>query len=326
VNADDLVELALDPRSAPPEGAAAAREFDEIRLHLRLHDRFPAIDPDPAIWRRLRAEIEREATAPRRLPRYWTAAAAALLVLAALLFREAPAPAPLDRLHGDVTVTAGGEGRCATLSRVRLGSAVTITFDANTTFVLESADRLVLRAGRLLFQGRAPFEVSARDVTVRTVATVFSVELVNGAVSVAVEEGSVAWSRGGARGTLAAGRRARFFEEVVEEPAEGGIRGWLSEPTISAELADAGTLRVVFGNAMPDAIELAPPTGGEPLLYATYAGHSYPLPAGSFGDRPVRIEPGGRLELLLPLPLRVPPDATVEVVYRDKKATIGPRR
>lgn len=326
MNADDLVELALDPKRAPPADPAAAREFDEIRAHLKLHDRFPTIEPDPALWRRVRAAVEEEATAPRRLPRHWMAAAAAALVLTALLLREAPAPAPLERLHGDVTVAADGEGRCSSVSRLRVGDDVTITFDANTTFVLHGSDRLALRAGRLLFQGHAPFEIAAGDVTVRTLATAFSVERAEGAVAVAVEEGSVAWTRGGARGTLSAGRRVRFDDGIVEGPVEGGIRGWLSEPSVSAELAGAETLRVVFGNAMPDPIELAPPTGGEPLLYATYAGHSYPLPAGNFGDRPVRIEPGGRFELSFRLPQPVPPGATVEVLYRDRKATIGTPR
>ena len=63
---------------------------------------------------------------------------------------------------------------------------------------------------------------------------------------------------------------------------------------------------------MIDPIRLSPPTGGEPLFYATVGNHSYPHAPSNFG-RNVVIEPGTdfTFEMKLPQPLEAEQDVII---------------
>ncbi|MCK6461788.1 MAG: hypothetical protein L6Q95_18060, partial [Planctomycetes bacterium] len=78
---------------------------------------------------------------------------------------------------------------------------------------------------------------------------------------------------------------------------------WFRRPTLEALALDASSIRVTLRNEMPDSIDVAPSKGGEPLFFASYAGHDYPLVPDDF--EPFPLAPGARrtFELRLPSPL-----------------------
>jgi hypothetical protein len=85
----------------------------------------------------------------------------------------------------------------------------------------------------------------------------------------------------------------------------------MTRPTLTASLLDDETVAVVIRNDMPDSIELAPPTGGEPLFFghnvgaADAAGRDFPLQ--TLGRNPlarerVTLTPRDAITLKLRLP------------------------
>lgn len=305
---DDLVALALgalDEAESRRVGEAvaadpdAAAELARVRSHLALHDRASEIRPAPALWEGLRERLDEPAPRPLLL-RFWMPAAAAALVLAALVLpRERPAPpvAVFGRLE-----PSAGAYTAAGVSRVRIGDAVTVTLDDATTFVPLSSERLALRAGRAFFEvtpGGRGFRVLAGDLAATATGTAFLVGLEGGRGFVFVESGEVRCDRPGEAATVRAG------ETFGAPPLSAArARAWFARPTIGATILDATAIRVVIRNEMPDAIELAPPTGGEPFFFATYGGRDHPLtPAGL--RAPLVLLPGEErtFEAVLPRPL-----------------------
>jgi ferric-dicitrate binding protein FerR (iron transport regulator) len=309
VGHEDLVALALGAlegadadrvREAADADPALAAELAAVRAHLAFHDRAPEIRPAPALWEGLRARLDRPA--PRRpfLARYWMAAAAAALVVFALADPRGDRPQPVP-LFGRLERSAGAytaEG----VSRVRIGDDVTVTLDDGTTFAPLSSSRLALRAGRAFFEvapGGRGLRVLAGDLQATVTGTTFLVGLDGGRGYVFVESGEVRCGRGDEDARVAAG------ETFGAPPLSAArARAWFSRPTIGATILDATTLRVVIRNEMPDAIELAPPTGGEPFLFATYGGRDHPLTPPEL-EAPLALAPGEErsFEARLPRPL-----------------------
>ncbi|MGQ0612221.1 MAG: FecR domain-containing protein, partial [Planctomycetaceae bacterium] len=234
------------------------------------------------------------------LRRYGMAAAAAALILAAYLFAPADKGGEPRVLHGDAVTAGGGVWRCTRVSRLTVPGGITLTLDEGTDLVLTGNRRLALRAGRFFFEGAGDhpdFLVEAPGLLIRTVGTAFLVEIEGGGVRVAVTEGKVVCRHRDREIELGPGRALRAAEEVADAPSDASReRAWFTTPSLQAELVDRATLRVVVRNEMPDPIRLVPPTGGEPLLFAGYGGHNYPLRP----EQGEELHPGGGTVVLAP--------------------------
>lgn len=305
---EDLVALALgalDGAEADRVGAAAAADpdaqalLDAVRRHLALHDRAPEVLPAPALWEGLRGRLD-EAVPPRPLLlRFWMPAAAAALVLAAFFLPRPQPPEPVA-VFGRLE-RAGDSYAAAGVARVRV-DGVTVTLDDGTTIVPLSSERLALRAGRAFFdvpaRGRG-FRVVAGDVTATVTGTAFLAGIDRGAGFVLVESGEVRCERAGEAAVLGPGGS---FGAAPFPAARA--RAWFARPSITATILDGTAVRVVIRNEMPDPIEMAPPTGGEPFFFVTYGGRDHPLtPEGLHA--PLVLAPGEEraFEARLPRPL-----------------------
>jgi hypothetical protein len=331
--AEDLVEFAVTGRSLPgleqavAADAGAGRELAEIRAHLALHDSLPRLEPREGMWRELEGRLAGGERRPLLL-RYWMPLAAAALLLAALLPPRPPRP---ETLFGTVARTAGGGWRTESIARVRFGDC-TITLDSRTEIALPAPRRLALRAGRLFLEAERsgpPVRVEAGPVTVTTLGTSFLVALEGGETTVAVASGEVRCDRSSGTLRLGAGEAAAFGAGEPRRLSLPDPRNWFRIPTLRAEILDPETLRIVVSNEMPDTITLAPPTGGEPLFFASYGGHDHPLAPGP-GDpiraAPIRLEPGESEEFRVPLPRPVPPNGRLTVALGALRAEAEWRR
>lgn len=169
--------LAADPRhaAAVAELAAAWQTFDGLRGYPRA-----AAPADPEFFAR--------PPAFRRRPAVWTAAAAAVLVLAAAMFVFQRGSGP------DTTPVA-----VATASRVlRLadGSEIELKPGSRVVPLFTAAERRVdLVQGEAYFSvvrdAARPFIVEARGVAVRALGTAFNVRVEASAVEVLLTEGRV---------------------------------------------------------------------------------------------------------------------------------------
>ncbi|HEX5137584.1 MAG TPA: FecR domain-containing protein [Planctomycetota bacterium] len=312
VTREDLVAFALG--GLPPEdqprvaGAIAAdkdlaRELREIERHLRLHDAAPAIEPPPALWASIRERIE-GAPAPARSPwqRFRLPLAAAALIVAALFW---PDRGPgLTSVHGHVIEREPGVFEATDVARVVTPDGVTITMDAGTTIRLLPDKRLALGAGRVFLEvppGRSGFAVVAGDLVAQTMGTAFLVERGEPAF-VWTESGHVrcAWRD---REAVAGPGEAFFASAAPPPPLPPSPRSWFRRPTLEARTMDASSIRVTLRNDMPDPIDVAPSKAGEPLFFASYGGHDFPLAPDDF--RPQPLAPGARwtFDLRLPRPV-----------------------
>ncbi|MHC4136466.1 MAG: FecR family protein [Planctomycetota bacterium] len=322
---DDLVGLALSAldsadaervRRAVEADPALAAELAEIERHLALHDGVPRLRPAPALWCGIRDRLN-ERPAPRSLlHRFWMPAAAALLVAAALFWQspERNRLRPYERLHGDVRETPTGTLACTTVSRLRLANGVTVTMDAQTTISGHHprSRRLVLATGRVFLDvaesGRG-FAVEAGDLEVITTGTAFLVDRAQGLVW--VESGRVrCTSATHGEATVAAGE---FFPRDAA-PGLASPRAWFTCPTLTARILDADTIRVVIRNDMPDPLQVAPRTGGEPFFFASFGGDDYPLSPGRF-DAPLTLLPNTDKSFLLRLPRSLPDREALFLAY-----------
>jgi hypothetical protein len=319
IEREDLVGFALGALPVEETGRIAgavardpalARELKEIERHLRLHGETPRLEPAPPLWESIRARLDEPIPVRRPfLRRYWMpAAAAALMALAVFLPR--PSPTRLERLHGDVVASADGSLSANTVARVRVGG-LTLTLDAGTNLEL-SSERLALRAGRVFLEvtpERRGFTVVAGDLVAVTTGTAFLVER-GERTFVSTESGQVrCFWRG--REQLVGPGQAFFASDDPLPPPPPSPRGWFQRPSILAEVLTPETIRVTLANAMPDPITIAPPTGGEPLFFASYGGHDVPLAPDDFAT--VTLAPGASriFHLRLPRPL---PDREAPVV------------
>ena len=289
----ERVEGALG--SADP---ASRTELERITRHLALHDQAEVIVPSASVWRGLEQRLVGAPARPRSfLHRFRLPLAAAALMVAALAWKRPVVTGGVETrtLFGSLERAADGVLTANEVARLRLGDGVTITLDRGTTLLPLSDRRLVLKTGRIFLEvskRRRGFVVETGQLTVRTMGTAYLVE----PKRVAVESGRV-WCR--FREEVAEiGAGAVFDPERLGGPAP---RDFFSRPSMSARILPDGSLRVRFTNAMPDPITLAPPTGGEPFLFAGYAGRDHALSIDGFTNA-VTLEPGGTRSFHVPLP------------------------
>ena len=316
-----------------------ARQFESIRAHLDLHSQVREIQPMPGGFDRLRARLETEPHSPAEAAaaapagerprsffrRYWLSfAAAALLLVAVFVPRGDEGPLSgsphIVALAGQPVEDADGNWASDGICRIAYGDGVTITLDADTTVIPIANQRLALRAGRIFVDvepGRRGFTIELGDGQIMTMGTSFLVERSLAgenriAGRVAVESGRVAYRLGDATGDVSAGDELRWTSPALDGPAarvqsvaSGTRLRWFEIPGLSAKILNDRTVVVVIRNEMLDPIQLAPPTGGEPLFYATVGSHSYPHAPANFG-RNVVLEPGTdfTFEMKLPQPLQ----------------------
>lgn len=330
---EDLVALALGQlddaqtervKMALDRDAEAKAEADAIGRHLDLHDAVPSLRPEPVLWQRVRARLDEpaaDAPAPRSLlVRFWMPLAAAALIVAALITPRLPGErtgskeeAVLVPLFGDWTAENEHRWTARGVTRVRMADSSYLTLDAGTTLEVRSPTRLALETGRVFFEvdpanGALTVECGAARVT--TLGTRFLVECLGGGeAAVHVEQGRVLCEAYGESAEVAAGARWSTGPAPSREP--GYATAWFSLPSMDATLIDPTTLRVVITNEMPDPIELAPPTAGEPFFFARYGGHQHHLTVDL--RAPVRLEPGASRSFELKLPIPVPDGEAVEV-------------
>ncbi|MDH3590391.1 MAG: FecR domain-containing protein [Planctomycetota bacterium] len=277
---EDLVALALgalgrDEASAVREQADEA-ELAAVERHLELHDRVPRLTAESRLWRSIEAEIEAEPLAAQPLwRRYWMPLAAAALVMVALFM---PNRGPeVTTVHGDVA-RAGDRYTAATVARLRLDTGTVITMDAGTQIRLLGSKRLALGAGRVHLQvpprtGHGFVVVTDSGLSVTTLGTTFSVER---GPRVGVTTGAVAVRWNDAEARVAGGE-----SWTPQGLAAGGAnRSWFSRPSLVARIEDDAFFTVTVKNTMPDSIQLAPPTGGEPFFFVRVG-----------DDTPVPVEP-----------------------------------
>lgn len=320
---EDLVAYALGglPEGEIPRIAAAvatdtalARELKEIERHLRLHASAPGIEPAPALWEGIRSRLD-EPAAPRSLLRRFRlpAAAAALMALAFLWPQRAMTPG-LVTVHGDVAQRADGSYGTTGVARVRNSGGVTITIDAGTDFRLESNERLALGAGRVFLEvppEGSGFTVVAGDLVAVTTGTAFLVDA-SKTPFVWTESGHVRCSWRGREGVAGPGETF-FASDAPPPPLPPSPRAWFRRPSLDAETTDARTVRVTIRNGMPDPIEVAPSQSGEPLFFASYMGHDFPLVPDDF--RPTTLSPGATRSFDLRLPRPIPDGEALFVSY-----------
>ena len=310
---DDLVGLALGAlddttaqrvHEAVAADPALAAELEEIRGHLALHDHIPELQPKPALWNGIRDRLEEQPARRPFLVRFWMPAAAALLVAAAILWPHGGVAT--TTLHGDAVRAADGTVSCTRVSRIRVGNAATVTMDAGTEILVPDSRRLVLRTGRVFLEvtpeGRG-FLVEAGDLRVETTGTAF---LVDATGLVWVESGTVVCN--GA--PVAAGEHYPSGATLRwKSPRE-----WFSRPTLTARILDSDTIRVVIRNEMPDTLQVAPRTGGEPLFFAGFGGRAYPLSPTGF-DAPLTLQPNTEESFDLRLPRPLPDRESLLLTY-----------
>ena len=298
VEHEDLVGFALGAldadsmervEQAVAHDASLTTELAEIRRHFALFDHLPQLQPKPALWNGIRDRLAEPAKRPF-LVRFWMPAAAALLVAAALLFPrdELQPQRSLDldfvSVHGSVTEAADADRSlsCTEVARIRIVGGTTVTMDAGTEIVLPEPKRLVLRTGRVFLEvppGERGFRVEAGNLRVETTGTAF---LVDSEGFVWVESGTVLCGET----TVSGGEH--YPSDVTlrwESPRE-----WFTRPTLTARILDGDTIRVVIGNEMPDPLQVAPRTGGEPLFFASFGGRVYPLSPSGF-ETPLTLRP-----------------------------------
>ncbi len=312
---EDLVGYALDAHDAegmeriraalegPGEVASeGVRGLAEIRGHLAMHDSLPSLKPSPSLWRGIESRLA-EPPPPSFAHRWWRPLVAAGLILAALFApraqrRDAPEPVHgrLEPRRGD-----GGVWESRGISRARLGEDVVLTLDDAAAIEPLASNRLALRAGRVFFEigpSRAGFTIEALGQQVVTTGTAFTVDVTRDTLKVVVEEGRVRC------GEVAVGPGEAYGGGRVVSFGHP-IRDWFRRPTMAARIVDEHTVRVVFRSEMPDPILLAPPTGGGPFCYLSYAGHDYPANPEGF-DAATTLAPGTErsFDLRLPEPLK----------------------
>lgn len=183
--------------------AAFVAWLEESPLHAEAYDRVAATDrliaearfPEPAPI----AEND-NLPAPRRWL-WWTGGAAAAAAVALAIV-----PTIQPRAQTYQVATRDGERRT-----VSLGDGTQIELSGGTQLTLDRADSRVatLDRGEALFHvrhdSRAAFTLTVGGVAVQDLGTVFNVTHVDGRMSVAVSDGSVAFQPGGAAVTLRAG-------------------------------------------------------------------------------------------------------------------------
>jgi hypothetical protein len=322
VERDDLVGFALgalpaDETARVAQALAAdpalTRELRDIERHLRVHDRAPRLAPAPALWDSLRERLD-EPALPRRslLRRFRLPAAAAALVALALFLPRREASPRLEVLHG--AVARSGTGVVfAGVGRVRTDEGIVITADAGTNLTLSSPGRLALSAGRVFLEvppERAGFTVVAGDLVAVTTGTAFLVDFDERLVW--TESGHVRCSSPG-REQVAGPGEAFFASNAPPPPLPPSPRHWFRRPTLDARLLDPATLAITISNAMPDPIVIAPSKSGEPLFFASSAGHDIPLAPDDF--RPLTLAPGARKTFDLRLPRPLPDREALFVSY-----------
>lgn len=336
VDRDDLVGLALNAldgaeagrvRPAVEADPALRAELSAIERHLALHESLPRLQPAPALWRGIRDRIGERPEARTFLQRFWMPAAAALLVAAALFWPGTgrARPQPYTRLHGDVRKTPAGALACTKVSRLRLPNGVTVTMDAQTAISghQPGSRRLVLDTGRVFLQVDEKdrgFAVQAGDLEVVTTGTAFLVDRERGMVW--VESGHVRCTSP-RRGTTTLGAGERFPRDAA--PGLASPRAFFERPTLTARILDADTIRVVIRNDMPDSMQVAPRTGGEPLFFASFAGNDYPLSPGRF-DAPLMLPPNTDKSFVLRLPRSLPDREALFLAYPAGRVRVEARR
>jgi ferric-dicitrate binding protein FerR (iron transport regulator) len=285
-------------------------EIAEIEAHLALHDACPEIEPAPALWNRIEEQVRAEPVRRGFFRRWATPLAAAALILAALFVPKDWNPPWAERAavtptFGDATASGDvwtADGVC----RLQLGTDVILTMDDGTVVRTLSNQRLALKAGRLFVEvapGAAGFIVESGAARLVTLGTRFLVDgRNNDAPLLHVTEGRVRYEFDGGSAHVRAG--STYAPYPVPSLKPGAETAWFRRPGFTAQILDNDRIRVVLRNEMPDPIELAPPTGGEPFCYASYQNHNYPLtPAGV---ETVRVlQPGDSLTFELPLPAPV---------------------
>jgi len=282
-------------------GPAARTELDRITEHLALHDQAEVIAPSAAVWRgleeRLAAPPQVPVAARSLLQRFWMPMAAAALMLVALVWNRPSATRSYDiqTLYGSLERAADGSITASEVARLQLGDGVTITLDRGTTLQPLSDSRLALKAGRVFLEvskRRRGFIVETGHMTVTTLGTAYLVE----PKRVAVETGVVRCRFNDRVSEIRAG--SVFDPEQLGGPAP---RAFFSRPSMTARILAPTSIEVVFGNDMPDPITLAPPTGGEPFLFARYAGRDHALTVDGFSNA-VTVAPGETRRFTVALP------------------------
>jgi len=104
-----------------------------------------------------------------------------------------------------------------------------------------------------------------------------------------------------------------FAGDEPAPPLAGSPRAWFRRPSLEVRVLDPQTVRIVIRNGMPDALVVAPPTGGEALFFASYAGHDVPLAPDDFA--PSTLEPGASRTFDLRLPRPLPDGEALVVSY-----------
>lgn len=305
---------------------ALGAELTAIRKHLDFHAEAPEVQPSPMQFERIRAAIRAEqqaASAPRPRSfwsRYWTSVAAAALLVAALILPRGGSPETTSpaivALAGDVARQPDGSWASTSVSRIRFGTGVVVTMDADTTLKPLTAQRLFLGKGRIFVEA----EPSRRGLTIMTTpfearitGTSFLVESDAGQGRVAVETGTVVVRYGADDGIrVEAGQELRSpATRPTAIPPNRPLR-WFEIPSLSAKILNPSTVTVVLHNEMIDEITLAPPTNGKPLFFATVGSHNYPHEPANFGQN-VKIPPGETFEFPMTLPVPLGPDDEVRV-------------
>lgn len=218
-----------------------ARRDDSIAKLLRLAGPRPAVPPDA--YERVHTVVKHEwrsTVAGRRVRRSVIPAAIAASLVVALVL--AGRMLPMDRIPVATVAVAGGAGVQVPMrpgDRVYVGDSITtggnglsLSFDnglslrlaADTSAVLEADDEISVTAG-MVYADTGPHARAERTITVHTAVgsatdygTQFAVGYDNGAMSVAVREGSVQidaqrgpfTAEAGERVTLRDGEEARY--------------------------------------------------------------------------------------------------------------------
>ena len=282
------IEAALDDSSRV--------ELTQIEEHLAKHDQVTEIHAPVSVWRGIEGRLHGQPARRSLVERFWMPMAAAALVLIALIMAERPDPITVTRVHGEVAKAPDGSYTSSRVSRITLGTGVVVTMDTDTTIVPLSNERLALQAGRIFLsvaKHRRGFAVEAGDLEVVTTGTTFMVERDR----VAVVEGLVRCRYRGATREVGAGEEFSPTNRTGPKPTE-----WFTRLALSARILAPDHIEVVIRNEMPDTITKAPPTGGEPLFYATYKDdRSVPLPTDGQATT-ISLAPDSETSFTLRLP------------------------
>ncbi|MDJ0975497.1 MAG: FecR family protein [Planctomycetota bacterium] len=247
-------------------------QFEAIAAHMLLYDAFPDA-PEPPPFEQVaqalhgapqqsvsRRDLPRAAPRRRRAPLAWTAAAAAILLAAILVWRserdaepvrvEATAGAGIEVLHEGAPFARVAAGETMGLrlpsgallrsrkpAEVILEGRVVVVLDGDSPLRVEAPGHVRLTAGRAHFQvGPGPFRVDTPYGPVEVLGTRFEVDLRYGALSVHVEEGVV----------MAQAQRletgARLLADGSLEQAAGPAGTWFQEPLIELTRVQGGAV------------------------------------------------------------------------------------